>query len=121
MIRMLIVGWFGIRSERRLCEEVHLNSPIVGSAWPGRRSKALHRGGSCRRRGLRRRCERGQGGCEQAALGGRVGSCRLESYGPSASPRWPSSMPRHRACRALKGIPRLRYQLSDRHEQCRHR
>jgi hypothetical protein len=26
MIRMLIVGYcFGIRSERRLCEEVHLN------------------------------------------------------------------------------------------------
>ena len=26
MIRMLIVGyWFGIRSERRLCDEVHLN------------------------------------------------------------------------------------------------
>ena len=26
MIRMLIVGYcFGVRSERRLCEEVHLN------------------------------------------------------------------------------------------------
>lgn len=26
MIRMLLIGyWFGIRSERRLCEEVHLN------------------------------------------------------------------------------------------------
>ena len=26
MIRMLIIGYcFGIRSERRLCEEVHLN------------------------------------------------------------------------------------------------
>ena len=38
MIRMLLVGYcFGIRSERRLCEEVHLNSPIAGSAvsiWP---------------------------------------------------------------------------------------
>jgi Transposase domain (DUF772) len=35
MIRMLIVGYgFGIRSERRLCEEVHLNLPIAGSvAW----------------------------------------------------------------------------------------
>ena len=33
MIRMLLVGYcFGIRSERRLCEEVHLNSPIAGSA-----------------------------------------------------------------------------------------
>jgi transposase len=28
MMRMLIVGYgFGIRSERRLCEEVHLNLP----------------------------------------------------------------------------------------------
>jgi transposase len=33
MIRMLIIGYcFGIRSERRLCEEVHLISPIAGSA-----------------------------------------------------------------------------------------
>ena len=31
MIRMLIVGYcFGIRSERRLCEEVHLN---LGYRW----------------------------------------------------------------------------------------
>ena len=30
MIRMLIVGYgFGIRSERRLCEEVHLNRSLV--------------------------------------------------------------------------------------------
>ena len=30
MMRMLIVGYcFGIRSERRLCEEVHLNRAIV--------------------------------------------------------------------------------------------
>jgi hypothetical protein len=30
---MLIVGYcFGIRSERRLCEEVHLNLATVGSA-----------------------------------------------------------------------------------------
>ena len=32
MIRMLIIGYcFGIRSERRLCEEVHLNIgvPVV--------------------------------------------------------------------------------------------
>ena len=29
MIRMLIVGYcFGIRSERRLCEEVHLNRAL---------------------------------------------------------------------------------------------
>ena len=33
MIRMLIVGYcFGIRSERRLCEEAHLIPPIAGSA-----------------------------------------------------------------------------------------
>ena len=29
MLRMLIVGYcFGIRSERRLCEEVHLNTAV---------------------------------------------------------------------------------------------
>src|SRR5713226_5308394 len=37
LIRMLIVGYCcGIRSERRLCEEVHLTWPIAGfvaSAW----------------------------------------------------------------------------------------
>ena len=28
MIRMLVIGYcFGIRSERRLCDEVHLNLP----------------------------------------------------------------------------------------------
>jgi hypothetical protein len=32
MIRMLIIGYcYGIHSERRLCEEVHLDLPIVGS------------------------------------------------------------------------------------------
>jgi Transposase domain (DUF772) len=32
MMRMLIVGYgFGIRSERRLCEEVHLNLATAGS------------------------------------------------------------------------------------------
>src|SRR5215204_2478773 len=36
MIRMLIVGYcFGIRSERRLCEEVHLNWRTAGSAGSG--------------------------------------------------------------------------------------
>ena len=36
MIRMLIVGYcFGIRSERRLCEEVHLNLAYGGSAGLG--------------------------------------------------------------------------------------
>ena len=33
MIRMLIIGYcFGIRSERRLCEEVQFNRPTDGSA-----------------------------------------------------------------------------------------
>lgn len=33
MIRMFIVGYcFGIRSKRRLCEEVHLTFPAAGSA-----------------------------------------------------------------------------------------
>src|SRR5580704_7493001 len=32
MVRMLIVGYcYGIRSERRLCEEVELHLPIAGS------------------------------------------------------------------------------------------
>jgi transposase len=39
LIRMLLVGYcFGIRSERRLCEEVHLNRlPLVLPARPRRR------------------------------------------------------------------------------------
>ena len=40
MIRMLIVGYcFGIRSERRLCEEVHLNLAYRGSAGSGSLAK----------------------------------------------------------------------------------
>jgi Transposase domain (DUF772) len=36
MMRMLIVGYcFSIRSERRLCEEVHLNLAYVVFGWPG--------------------------------------------------------------------------------------
>ncbi len=41
MVRMLVVGYcYGIRSERRrLCEEVHLNLAIAGSAgWVWKRS-----------------------------------------------------------------------------------
>jgi transposase len=35
MIRMLIIGYcMGIRSERRLCDEVHLNLATRGSALP---------------------------------------------------------------------------------------
>jgi hypothetical protein len=40
MTRMLIVGYcFGIRSERRLCDEAHLMWPVAcsaGSTWPTR-------------------------------------------------------------------------------------
>ena len=57
MIRMLIVGYsFGIRSERRLCDEVHLNLAYagffrrawvvnsVGFGWPGgKRSEGFRR------------------------------------------------------------------------------
>ena len=88
LIRMLIVGYcFGIRSERRLCEEVHLNLAYrwfcrlgldgVGArpldlleepAWPLSRERsaaaavrdgaaALHRRGPGRRRRLCRRCQ----------------------------------------------------------------
>jgi transposase len=92
MIRMLIVGYcFGIRSERRLCEEVHLN---LGYRWfcrlgldgsvpdhstfsKNRHGRfrdsdllrkvfettvlALHRRGAGRRRGLRGRRQHDQG------------------------------------------------------------
>jgi transposase len=98
MIRMLIVGYcFGIRSERRLCEEVHLN---LGYRWfcrlglegavpdhstfsKNRHGRfrdsdllrkvfettvlALHRRGAGRRRGLRGRRQHDQGRCQPAA------------------------------------------------------
>ena len=36
MMRMLIVGYcFGIRSERRLCDEVHLNTTIGAFCYSG--------------------------------------------------------------------------------------
>ena len=42
MRRMLIVGYcMGIRSERRLCEQVHLNWPIAGSAVWGLTARCL--------------------------------------------------------------------------------
>jgi hypothetical protein len=97
MIRMLIIGYcFGIRSERRLCEEVHPQSGIQmvlqararrrypGSfhlleepAWPIPRERsattrlcdgpaALHRRGTGRRRSLCDRCQSDQGGCQSA-------------------------------------------------------
>ena len=45
MIRMLIVGYcFGIRSERRLCDEVHLNLAYRWFCLPRKRSavRGLH-------------------------------------------------------------------------------
>ena len=99
MIRMLLVGYcFGIRSERRLCEEVHLN---LAYRWFCRLDLAdrvpdhstfsknrhgrfrdcdllaprlrddgapVHRGRARRRRAVRRRCQPDRGGREQAAL-----------------------------------------------------
>ena len=92
MIRMLIVGYcFGIRSERRLCEEVHLNLAYRWFCRLGLEDKVpdhssfsknrhgrfrdsdafrfvfgdgatpLHDRGSGRWRGIRHRCERGEG------------------------------------------------------------
>ena len=71
LIRMLLVGYcFGIRSERRLCEEVHLN---LAYRWfcqlgldgdvPNHStfSKALHGRGIDRRQRLCGRCELDQG------------------------------------------------------------
>jgi Transposase domain (DUF772) len=93
MMRMLIVGYcFGIRSERRLCDEVHLNlayrwfcrlgldggvpdhstfsknpRPVSRerSSAPAirDRGRALHQGGGRRRRGFRGRRQHNRGGC----------------------------------------------------------
>ena len=94
MIRMLIVGYcFGIRSERRLCEEVHLNLAYrwfcrlgIEDAVPEHSTfsknrhgrfresdafrhvfetvlRAMHERGAGWRRGFRGRCERRQGRC----------------------------------------------------------
>ena len=100
MIRMLIVGYcFGIRSERRLCEEVHLNLayrwfcrlglegdvPDHSTFSKNRHGRfrdsdllrravrddgpALHGGGPGRRRRLRRRCQPDPGRRQPPALG----------------------------------------------------
>ena len=98
MIRMLLVGYcFGIRSERRLCEEVHLNLAYgwfcrlgLDGAVPdhstfsknrhgrfresdllresSRSPRALHRRRPRRRRRLRGRRQPHQGGRQQAVL-----------------------------------------------------
>ena len=104
MIRMLIVGYcMGIRSERRLCEEVHLNlayrwfcrtrSGWQGSrsldvleqpAWPLSRERSaasyvrerrptLHGGGFGRRRRICGRRQPHRRGRQQAALGSEPG------------------------------------------------
>ena len=104
MMRMLIVGYcMGIRSERRLCEEVHLKSGVslVLPARPGRqgsgsldvleeparplsrerraassvreRRSALHGGGFGWGRGARGRCQPHRRRRQQAALGSKQG------------------------------------------------
>lgn len=103
LIRMLIVGYcFGIRSERRLCEEVHLNLgyrwfcrlglrgrragplhllqeparplPRERSASPAVRAGAppVHRRGLGGRRGLRRGRQPDQGRCEPSDVRARL-------------------------------------------------
>jgi transposase len=51
MIRMLIVGCFGIRSERRLCEEVYLNLAYRWFCRLGLDGDADHSTGSKNRHG----------------------------------------------------------------------
>ncbi len=115
---MLLVGYcFGIRSERRLCEEVHLNLAYrwfcrlgLDGAGPGpfdllqeparplpRQRPApprlrgdgapLHRGGAGRRRGLRGRRQPDRGGREQAALDRPQGLGPGRRIDPDAAPR----------------------------------
>lgn len=111
MMRMLIVGYcLGIRSERRLCEEVHLNLAYRWFCRLGLDSKvpdhstfsrnrarslpaerypaasvrdgggALPARGTGGRRRLCRRCEPDRGGCQQTALCSRY----PEDLGPDA-------------------------------------
>ena len=103
LVRMLLVGYcYGIRSERRLCEEVHLNLAYrwfcrlgldgevpdhstlsKNRAWPLPRLRsaakavrdhgpALHGRGAGRRGCLCGRCQPDCRRCQQAALCGRV-------------------------------------------------
>src|SRR5499433_2920631 len=64
MIRMLLIGYcFGIRSERRLCEEVHLNLAyrwfcrlgLIYSTW-SKRCPLFSRSGNSRNARARSRC-----------------------------------------------------------------
>jgi hypothetical protein len=104
MMRMLVIGYcFGIRSERRLCEEVHLNlayrwfwrldllDRVPTRALPPERcippplrnrASPLHEGGAGWRRRVRR-CQRDQGRCEPLA---RCTCWRVER-GRGAQPR----------------------------------
>src|SRR6201986_1108389 len=79
MIRMLIVGYsFGIRSERRLCDEVHLNLAyrwfcrlILDGAVPDHSTFSKNRHGRFRQSDLfRRRFEGVLARCLEGALGG---------------------------------------------------
>ena len=89
MIRMLIVGYcFGIRSERRLCEEVHLNLAYrwfcrlgLDGAVPDHSTFSKNRHGRFRDSDLLRRLfERGGPGCLNrfsASLSGSSAGIRL--------------------------------------------
>lgn len=108
MIRMLIVGYcFGIRSERRLCDEVHLNLAYrwfcglgLEGAIPDHSTRqarvrngpaALHSGKAGGRRRVRYRCQHHQGrriasaSCLTLRCSGRKKSRRRV---PCARPRW---------------------------------
>ena len=76
MIRMLIVGYcFGIRSERRLCEEVHLN---LAYRWfcrlsledpvPDHSTFSKNRHGRFRDSELSAACSRGRAPCMSEGL-----------------------------------------------------
>ena len=80
MIRMLIIGYcFGIRSERRLCEEVHLNLAYRWFCWLDLDDKVPHHSTSRRTvfTGPReRRVSPSIRGCRTTLYGRRLGAWR---------------------------------------------